>query len=171
MGILSGNPKEEPMHYGEVYAVWSSYSLAKAQVASYEVLYNHAGDKELKKFIDDLIRNVVKPCIEETEQLLKTNGVGLPPTPPERPEARAEDIPVGARIMDPEIAATISMSIAQGLVADSTAMGQSTREDIAVMFGQAHMKNAQMGAKLLQLTKEKGWLITPPLHRNKTKED
>lgn len=170
MGILSGNPKEEPLHYGEVYAVWSAYSVAKGQIASYEVLYNHAGDKELKKFIEDTIRNIVKPCVEDTEQILKMNGVGLPPTPPERPTANTEDIPVGARIMDPEIATTISMSIAQGLVADSAAMGQCIREDVAAMFGQAHMKKAQTGAKLLQLTKEKGWLVSPPLHLTKTKE-
>ena len=168
MGILSSNPIEEPMHYGEVYAVWDAYSMAKGQVASFEVLYNHTGDKDLKKFIEDMIQNISKPCIEETEQLLKENGVGLPPTPPKRPEASTEDIPVGARIMDPEIVATFSMSIALGLVADSAAIGQCIREDIATMFGQAHMKKAQMGAKLLQLTKEKGWLVHPPLHLNKS---
>ncbi|ASN06455.1 DUF3231 family protein [Virgibacillus necropolis] len=170
MGILSGNPKDEPMHYGEVFAIWSAYSMAKSQVAAYEVLYNHAGDKELKKFISDMIQNIVKPGIEETEKMLKVNGVGLPPTPPERAEANSEDIPVGARIMDPEISATLSQSIAQGLIADSTAIGQSIREDIAMMFGQFHNKKVQMGGKLLQLNKEKGWLIPPPLHVNKTKE-
>jgi hypothetical protein len=24
MGILSGNPKEEPIHYGEVFDIWAS---------------------------------------------------------------------------------------------------------------------------------------------------
>lgn len=24
MGILSGNPKDEPMHYGEVFATWTN---------------------------------------------------------------------------------------------------------------------------------------------------
>jgi len=24
MGILGGNPKDEPLHYGEVFSVWSS---------------------------------------------------------------------------------------------------------------------------------------------------
>ncbi|WP_430787609.1 DUF3231 family protein [Virgibacillus flavescens] len=164
MGILSGNPKDEPMHYGEVYAVWSAYTVAKSQVASYEIYHNHAGDSDLKKFIADILQNLVRPAIEETERLLKENGVGLPPTPPERPKANREEIPAGARIMDPEIAAAISKDIGQGLVADSTAMGQCIREDIALMFGQYHMKKAQLGAKMLQMTKDKGWLIPPPLH-------
>lgn len=25
MGILSGNPKNEPLHYGEVFGIWSFY--------------------------------------------------------------------------------------------------------------------------------------------------
>lgn len=171
MGILSGNPKEEPMHYGEVFAIWSAYSMAKAQVAAYGVLYNHAGDKELKKFIQDFIQNIVKPGVEENEKLLKENGVGLPPSPPERPEANTDEIPPGARIMDPEIAVTLSKDIAQGLIADSTVIGQSIREDIALMYGQFHTKKAQMGARLLQINKEKGWLVPPPLHVDTPTED
>ncbi|HEU5139383.1 MAG TPA: DUF3231 family protein [Bacillales bacterium] len=167
MGILSGNQTDEPMHYGEVFGVWSSLSVAKAQLVSYQLYRNHAGDEDLKKFITDMIQNLVKPGIDETTSLLKTNEVGLPPTPPERPDASREEIPTGARIMDPEIAAAISKDIALGLVADSQVMGQATREDIAMMYGQFHMKKAQMGEKLLRMNKEKGWLIPPPLHVEK----
>lgn len=170
MGILSGNPKEEPLHYGEVLGIWGALSVAQGQLVAYEVYHNHVGDQDLKKFIEDTIRNVVKPGIEETEKLLKINGVGLPLAPPERPESNREDIPVGARIMDPEISAAMSKDLSQGLVADSAVIGQSIREDIAMMFGQFHMKKAQQAAKLLQLNKEKGWLVPPPLHVNKTRE-
>jgi hypothetical protein len=45
-------------------------------------------------------------------------------------------------------------------------MGQSIREDMAMMFGQFHMQKAQMGAKVLNLNKEKEWLFPPPLHKN-----
>lgn len=43
-------------------------------------------------------------------------------------------------------------------------MGQCTREDIGMMFGQFHMSKAQFGVRLLRLQKEKGWLVPPPLH-------
>lgn len=165
MGMFSGNQKQEPMHYGEVFSVWSSLSVAKGQLTAYQVYYNHAGDEELKSFISDMIENVIKPGIEESETLLKQNSVGLPVAPPERSDANREEIPVGARIMDPEIAATISKDIAQGLVSDSMAIGQCIREDIAMMYGQFHMKKAQMGAKLLKMNKKKGWLVAPPLHK------
>ncbi|HET7521693.1 MAG TPA: DUF3231 family protein [Bacillales bacterium] len=169
MGILSGNPRENPMHYGEVVAVWGGYLGAKSALVTYQGYLNHAGDRDLAKFIEDMIRHVLESEIEETESLLKANSVEIPPTPPERSKANSEDIPTGARAKDPEIAAALSKDIAQSLVAASQAIGQCVREDIAMMFGQFHTKRAQMGSKLLQMNKDKGWLIHPPLHVDQVK--
>lgn len=165
MGILSSskNPKEEPLHYGEIFAIWSHVMTNNGLIAAYQTLYNHTGDQELSKLIEE----VVTAMEEENKQLkdiLKINGVALPPAPPERPVARIEDIPAGAKFMDPEISAKLSADIAAGLVACSTAIGMSTREDIAFMYGQFHMTKAQFGAKLLRLNKSKGWLVPPPVH-------
>lgn len=168
MGILSGNPKEEPMHYGEVYATWVHLSAAKACVAAYETLINHTGDEELKKLIQDVLEDTCKPEIEEIEALLKDHGVGQPPTPPERPEACLENIPAGARFLDQEIAIKVSGDLAAGLVSCSTVMGQCIREDIAMMYANFHAKKAQLAGKALRLLKDKGWLIPPPLHIDKT---
>jgi hypothetical protein len=163
MGILSGNPQQEPMHYGEVFSAWSYLATAQGMVAGYQVFINHTGDEDLKKFLEDLLKNDIKSEIEQLQNLLKANGIALPPAPPERPSASIENIPPGARINDAEVAAKVSTDIAAGLVACSQAMGQSIREDIGMMFGQFHMKKALAGATLLRLNKEKGWLIPPPL--------
>ncbi|WP_080875225.1 DUF3231 family protein [Oceanobacillus timonensis] len=167
MGILSGNPKDEPMHYGEVFAVWSFLTTAKSLVAGNQIHLNHAGDKDLQKLLDEAIQSGQQE-VKQLEELLKENGIGLPPTPPERPKANLEDIPVGARVQDMEIAAALASQTAGGLVACSKIMGESIREDIAMIFGQIHTQKATFGAKVLKLNKEKGWLITPPLHQNKT---
>lgn len=169
MGILSGNPTDEPMHYGEVFGTWSYLMVAKGLIAGYQTHLNHAGDEDLQKLIEEAIQGGQQE-IKEIETLLKENGIGLPPTPPERPKACIDDIPVGARFQDPEIAAGLSANIASGLVSCSTIMGQSIREDIAMMFGQFHIQKAALGAKILRLNKEKGWLIPPPLHHSKTED-
>ncbi|MBS4179548.1 DUF3231 family protein [Lederbergia citrea] len=166
MGILSGNPTDEPMHYGEVFSTWSFLMVVKGLVAGYETNLNHAGDEDLQKLLEEAIQGGQQEA-KQIETLLKENGIGLPPTPPERPKACIEDIPVGARFQDPEIAAFLAANIAAGLVACSTIMGQSIREDIAMMFGQFHVQKAALGAKVLRLNKEKGWLVPPPLHHNK----
>lgn len=167
MGILSGNPKDEPMHYGEVFSTWSFLLVGKGVSSAYQTVLNHAGDEDLKK----LLTEALELCQQENkqiEELLKENGVGLPPTPPDRPDACLDDIPIGARFQDPEIAAMLSADVAAGLVACSTIMGQSIREDIGMMFGQFHAQKAVLGGKVLRLNKEKGWLIPPPLHINKS---
>jgi Protein of unknown function (DUF3231) len=166
MGILSGNPQEEPLHYGEVFGTWSYLMTANASVASYQMQLNHAGDDDLKKLLNDSIE-AGQEEIKQVQKLLKENGIGLPPASPEPPKACLDDIPTGARMPDPAIAAALSASISAGLVACSAIIGQSIREDVAAMFGQFHMAKAQLGAKILKLNKEKGWLIPPPLHKNK----
>ncbi|SFF57108.1 Protein of unknown function [Halobacillus alkaliphilus] len=166
MGILSGSQQKEPLHYGEVFSLWSYLTAVKGTSATYQTLYNHAGDKELKRLLEELVQGI-KQESRDIEDILKANGIVLPPTPPERSVADLEDIPVGARMNDPEISAAISLNIAQGLVACSQAIGQSTREDVAMLFGQLHMNKAQAGAKALRLNKEKGWLILPPMHKSK----
>lgn len=163
MGVLSGNPKNEPMHYGEVFSAWLYFQGEKSMVAMYETLLNHAGDNDLKELLHEAIQEA-KSESQQVEKLLKTNGVGIPPVPPERSKANREDIPVGARVMDAEIGALLSVNVSKGLVECSTIMGQSIREDIAMMFGNFHMKKTQFGAKVLRLNKEKGWLVPPPLH-------
>ncbi|RKQ29667.1 DUF3231 family protein [Oceanobacillus halophilus] len=169
MGILSGNPKEEPMHYGEVHGTWSFINGGKGMIAGYQVFRNHAGDRDLIQLIDEVIK-LSQQQIKEVETLLKENGVGLPPTPPERPKANLDDIPTGARAMDQEIAATMSADTAAGLISCSTMIGQAIREDIATMFGQFHTQKATLGAKILRLNKEKGWLVPPPLHNHHAEE-
>lgn len=163
MGILNGNPQDEPMHYGEVTATWTHLLTNNGLIAGYQALINHTGDQDLKKLIEEAIQGL-KNESNQLQELLKANGVGLPPAPPERPHANLESIPVGARFTDPEISASISRDVAAGLVACSQVMGMSIREDIGMMYGQFHMAKAQFGLKMLKLNKEKGWLIPPPLH-------
>ncbi|MGG0289620.1 DUF3231 family protein [Bacillus pacificus] len=164
MGILSGNPQNEPLHYGEVFDIWSYLLAAQGAIASHQVFMNHTGDEDLKKFLEGLIENDMNSEIEELKALLKINGVALPPAPPERPVASIEDIPPGARINDAEIAAAVSAGLAAGLVTCSQVMGKCLREDVGMLFGQFHMKKAQAGVTLLRLSKKKGWVVPPPLH-------
>ncbi|MGF7088011.1 hypothetical protein JOD24_001848 [Kroppenstedtia sanguinis] len=163
MSVMSENPVDEPMHYGEVFAAWSYLSATKGKIAGYQTMLNHTGDEELRDFIEDMIKTGRREE-EQIERLLKENGVVLPPTPPERPVANLESIPVGARFNDPEIAVSIARDLTMGMVACSQAMGESIREDIGMMFGQFHMKKTQAGTTLLRMQKEKGWLVPPPLH-------
>lgn len=165
LGILSGNNSKEPLHIGEVSGMWAHLLAANGLMRLYETFVNHAGDPDLKKELQGVIKGVQQEA-EKLSEYLKENGIPLPPTTPERPVANAEEIPPGARVLDPEIANVVGANIAQGLVSCSAVMGQCTNEDIAMMFGQFHAAKAMAGAKWLRLMKEKAWVIIPPLHHH-----
>ncbi|ALC90846.1 hypothetical protein AM500_14405 [Bacillus sp. FJAT-18017] len=170
MGILSGNPQKEPLHYGEVYGMWSFVAGSKAMTAGYQTFLNHIGDEDLKKLVEENIE-ACKQHEKRVEEILKEHGVALPPTPPERPLADLETIPPGARLMDNEIAMASSADLAAGLVACSGMIGNSIREDIAMMFAEFHAYKMQLAGRFLRLNKEKGWLVPPPLHMLKPLEE
>ncbi len=169
MGILSGNPKDEPMHYGEIFSVWEASMMAKGMVSCYEAYLNHAGDKDLKKILEDLIQQS-KLEIKECDKLLTDNGILPAPGLPERPPVKLEDIPPGARFADMEIAAKIAADTAMGLVACSKIMGMCIREDIGALFAKYHLTKTAFGVRILEMNKEKGWLVPPPLQVKRPEE-
>lgn len=170
MGILSGDAKDQPMHYGEIIGCWAFMGANNGLVSAYEAFINQTGDKDLVDFLKESVK-MMRSEATEVGKLLIANGIAVPPTLPERPSASLDDIPVGVRFMDPEISGAVSMNVGQGLVSCSQVMGQCLREDIAVMFGKFHMERAKLGGKLLALNKEKGWIIPPPLHTNISKKE
>ncbi|MFC5449813.1 DUF3231 family protein [Paenibacillus aestuarii] len=162
MGILSGNQKDEPLHYGEIYDIWQFSMAAKGCVSANRACQYHAGDKDLKKIIGDII-NQAELEISECDSILIDNGIMPPPALPDRPETKLEDIPVGVRFSDQEIAAMLGAATSVSLIACSQIMGKVTREDIGALFTKYHTTKAAIGLKILKMSKEKGWLIPPPL--------
>lgn len=162
MGILSGNPKENPLHYGEIYDVWQFSMAAKGCVSMYTTLKAHAGDRDLQKMLEHGIQQA-KLEIEECDKILIDNGITPSPALAVKPDAKLEDIPIGARFTDMEIAPMLSADLAAGLVICSQVMGKSIREDINALFAKYHATKAANALKMLRLSKEKGWLVPPPL--------
>ncbi|MDN4602136.1 DUF3231 family protein [Paenibacillus sp. F6_3S_P_1C] len=169
-GILSGNPKNEPLHYGEIFSVWQCSMVAKGAISCYQAFLNHAGDKDLKKLLDDLL-DQAKLEIKECDTLLTENGIAPAPMLPERPPVKLDDIPAGARFTDPEIAAKLAADTSLGLVAASQVIGQSIREDIGALFAKYHVTKTALGVRILQMNKEKGWLVPPPLQIKRPESD
>lgn len=162
VGVLDGNPKKEPLHYGEIYNIWQFSMKAKGCVSSYRAFRYHAGDKDLKEVLGDLI-NQAELEASECDKILTSHGIVPFPALPLRPEAKLEDIPVGARFTDQEIAPMLAADSSMGLVACSQIMGSSIREDIGALFAKYHATKAALGLRILRMSKDKGWLVPPPL--------
>ncbi|SET67885.1 Protein of unknown function [Oceanobacillus limi] len=164
MGVLSGKSEEEPLHSGEVYHLWSYLFNAKGYLVTTQVLINHTGDNDLKAFLEELLESVFTQEAQQVEALLKETGIRLPPAPPDRPNVEVQDIPAGARFNDAEIAILIQKELISTKVQCSYIMGIANREDIREMFGDFHTQKEENEVKLLQITKDKGWIVPPPIN-------
>ncbi|SFA85041.1 Protein of unknown function [Lentibacillus halodurans] len=164
MGILDGKPQEEPFHSGEVFHLWSYLYSTKATLVTLQVLINHTGDHDLKTFLEDLLENSFTQEEQQVETILKETGIRLPPAPPDRPNVEVQDIPAGARFHDDEIAGLVQKEMITGRILCSYMMGISIREDIITMIGEFHTQKAEYESKLLTITKEKGWIVPPPIN-------
>ncbi|EFM12292.1 conserved hypothetical protein [Paenibacillus curdlanolyticus YK9] len=162
MGILSGNPKDEPLHYGEIFYIWSYSAKKKSILSTYQLYLSHAGDTELKRLLNNLIQQARQAAVE-CDELLVHNGIMPPPSLPERPSVRLEEIPAGARFSDVEIALAIGENLTASLVACSQITGSSIRIDVGLLFSKYYALHLASSAAALSLSKEKGWLVPPPL--------
>lgn len=169
MGIFTGNQRYEPMHYGEIYGVWESLGMMKGLKSLYQVRMNHAGDKELRDFLTEFLA-VIDQGIRGTEAILMEQGVTPPPAPPERPAVNWQEIPDGARLRDNEIAFFAQVDVSGGMAAASAMAAKSIRADLRQLFLGMHEANQKLNDRIMKISKEKGWLIMPPLHLEHSEE-
>jgi hypothetical protein len=164
MGMFSGKPENEPLHSGEVFNLWSHLYATKGYLVTLQIFINHTGDHDLKVFLEDLLENCYKQEEQQTEAILKQNGIRLPPAPPARPDVQVEDIPAGARFNDPEIAFLVQRELMVGKILGSYVTAIAIRSDISEMFGEFHVQKSEYEEKLLKITKDKGWIVPPPIN-------
>ncbi|MFB9329172.1 DUF3231 family protein [Paenibacillus aurantiacus] len=162
MGILKGNPKDQPLHYGEIFQTWTYAARQRKTISTYQLYRSHAGDDELKRLVVNLIQQA-KQSAAECDEILVHNGIMPPPAFAERPPVKLEDIPAGARFADQEIAIAIGEDLAVNLIACSQLIGSSIRIDVGALFAKYYALHVASAAAALELSKEKGWLVPPPL--------
>ncbi|MCG3421012.1 DUF3231 family protein [Oceanobacillus jordanicus] len=164
MSKLNNSKEEEALHAGEVYNLWSYLYNTKCFCVTMQVLINHTGDNDLKVLLEDVLENGFTQEEQQVETLLKETGIRLPPAPPDRPNVETQDIPAGARFNDPEIAALVQKELIAGRMSSSYIIGISFQEKLRTMFEEFNTQKEEYELKLLTLTKEKGWIVYPPIN-------
>lgn len=142
----------------EVFAIWTHLCSNNGFISTNQSFCNHTKDRELKKMIKDFT-DCLKDENKHLERLLRRKGIILSPSRAVNSDVQLKD---GANSTDTGISTALSLNIAASLVTTSKALGQSTSEFPLLMYGHFHMKKAVLGAKLLQLRKDKRWLVITP---------
>ena len=143
-------PEQNSKQNVELFLLWEHIGSNNGFIASNQFFYNNVKDVALKIIIHDFT-TCLKDENQHLERLLKKKGsrIVMP---------QYKGISSGRNETDLEISAALSMNIATSLVKTSKALGQANNEYTLLMYGHFHMKKAILGAKLLQLSKEKYWI-------------
>ncbi|QDQ02772.1 DUF3231 family protein [Lysinibacillus fusiformis] len=158
MSNFNKNIESQSLRFNELFSIWTHLGLNNGYIAANHSFFKHALDKDLRAIIVEFIE-VLKDENKQLEELLKENNSAIPPMPRENLSMQLGDIRGVKKITDTEISAVLSMNIASALISSTQAMERSIKGNLTTMFGQFHMKNAVLGAKLLQLSKDKDWLL------------
>ncbi|MCF3943247.1 DUF3231 family protein [Oceanobacillus alkalisoli] len=162
--MTARNKANEPFHSGEVYHLWNYLYHTKHLLVTMQVLINHTGDHDLKTYGEDLVESCLIQEEQQVEGILKEAGIRLPPAPPDRPNVEVEDIPAGARFNDPEIFTFIHKELMSLRSNSSYLISIAINEDIRSMFSDFHGQQEEYEQKILDIAKEKGWLVLPPIN-------
>lgn len=161
--LTNKNEQEEPLHSGEIYYLWSYLYDASANIVTLQVLINQSEDKDLKTLLEELLENCFEEEAQQVKGILKELGIRLPPSPPDRPNVELQDIPAGARFNDSEIAMLIKKELLWGKTFSSYITGISAQKFIRSLFNEFHSERIEYEQKLLTLSKQKGWHVSPPI--------
>lgn len=146
------------LRFKEVFKLWSQLGINQGYIASSHAFFKHTRDKNLKILTLEFIQ-----CLKEENKqltlLLKENGVLAPTASIEYSKMKITDIRGKSFINDGEISAILSMNIASSLIAVSQALELAVKKTHLTKYSELHMRYALLGARLIDLSKSKGWLL------------
>ena len=151
---------KEPLNYLEAAGLYGVIAQGRCNIASLEVIYNHAQDAELKALIKEAIEKQTKNLIEHSEKLLSESGGALPTLSftQRTLHKKSLDIPSDAHMTDGEIAITIGTIAKASQMALLATLHQSYQVEVALMYREMLDAGLDWDYRLLQLMLKRGWL-------------
>lgn len=155
----------QPLNSAEAYFVWGYYVAVNEARELLLVMLNHTQDTDLKEVMEHFIDDLMEPEIGKLKELMVKEKIALPEITPDTPKAKAEEIPVGARLRDVQIARMLVVKV-QGLLEFAQfGLRFSERTDVGAMFHRFQNQVLAQGYSLRDTMLRRGWMPkTPPFH-------
>ncbi|WP_335869541.1 DUF3231 family protein [Bacillus sp. 2205SS5-2] len=160
--MVDEEPKP-PLHVGEVMNLWTVLTIFEEAHSIYISSLNMTTDEELTHALN-VAEKTSKKDIVEFQVFLKKEGVPLPVASDEKPKSDPNDVPLGVKLTDNEIANAVSAKIAACIVLCATGLAESTRTDVGVRFLQYQAKLVTFGASFKLLMRKRSWIKIPPYY-------
>lgn len=163
MKTLVDNEPKSPLHVGEVYYIWLYYTTIHESNVFVKAAMNTSTDDELLQ----VIKKSHEQCegqVKRIKNLMITEGVPLPLVSEEKPNSKPNDVPLGVKLTDSEIANGVSVKTAYAVSMCATAASQAIRSDISLMFMEFEAEKAVFGAEMKVFMRKRGWIKVPPYY-------
>nr|WP_246202628.1 DUF3231 family protein [Virgibacillus doumboii] len=163
MKTIVDNEPKSPLHVGEVYYCWLYLTTIHEAKIYMQAGLNITSDDELKHVLD----KSKKQCGSQAKRLenfMLKEGIQLPPMPEDKPDSNPNDVPLGVKLTDEEIANGVSVKTAYSTSMCATTAAQSIRSDMGLMFMEFLAEKAVFGAELKVLMRKRGWIKVPPYY-------
>ncbi|WP_047152782.1 DUF3231 family protein [Aneurinibacillus tyrosinisolvens] len=160
--LIDEEPKP-PLHVGEVMNCWILLAIFQEAHTMYISGLNTTTDSELRHALE----KAEIGSRQDTDRLKKfmtEEGVPLPPAPEDKPKSNPDAVPLGVKLTNDELANAVSAKIASVITICGSAMAQSVRNDIGILFFQFQVHLMKYGAVFKSLMRERGWLKVPPYY-------
>ncbi|MEN2769077.1 DUF3231 family protein [Ornithinibacillus xuwenensis] len=157
------NEPKNPLHVGEVMGCWMYLALMDEATIYIQIGLNSTNDDEVK----ELLTQSLKQCEDQGKrfkELMKTEGISLPPTSEQRPNSDPNAVPLGTKLTDDEIMNGLGLKTAAAVVQCATAASQAIRSDVGALFTHCMLEKMKFGSTLKKAMRKRGWIKVPPYY-------
>ncbi|MFS0673810.1 DUF3231 family protein [Ornithinibacillus sp. 179-J 7C1 HS] len=159
---LDNEPKN-PLHVGEVMSCWMYLALMDEATIFIQIGLNSTNDDKVKEMLEQSL----KQCDSQGKRfkdLLKKEGISLPPTSEQRPNSDPNAVPLGTKMTDDELMNGLSIKTVTAVVHCATAASQSIRNDVGLLFTHCMLEKMKFGSSLKVVMRKRGYIKVPPYY-------
>ncbi|GAA0316896.1 hypothetical protein GCM10008967_04350 [Bacillus carboniphilus] len=152
-----------PLHVIEVGDCWTYLALIEEFIRYEEVGLNTTNDDEVIEMLTD----VIKTCESQVRKLskfMREEGLPLPEVTSAKPKSDHNDIPLGVKLTDDEIANGMSFKVVSCLQFCAKGQVDAIRNDIAIIWLEFFTEWVAIGTTIKTLMRKRGWLKVPPYY-------
>ena len=160
--VVDDEPKN-PLHVGEVMNLWTYLTMLEEANRFVEIALNTTTDEELI----EVLRHSWGDCHKQVKQiktLFTKEGVSLPPTSEPKPKSEPNDIPLGVKLTDDEIANGVVMKLVSAISLCGVGLSQSLRTDIGAMWYDFLNVRVKFSGYYMPIMRKRGWIKVPPYY-------
>ncbi|WP_245954364.1 DUF3231 family protein [Paenibacillus flagellatus] len=159
---IDDEPKD-PLHVGEVMGCWIYLGGLEEAASMVQAGLNTTTDGDLVHALKQ-DQQLGEDQRKRLTDFMIREGISLPPASETKPKSNPNDIPLGVKLTDDEIANGLSIKIASLIMNAAAGATQSIRNDVGLMFAQFQAEKMAFGASLKALMRKRGWIKIPPYY-------